>query len=1526
MSDEYSVTTLFEELFNSDWTIIVHIGKNAEKGHKLNIGKISGSLNIAELKQLIFVAIIDAKLDTISHLTINHIYMTTEFGYPIEFKYETDVSKLPLPVQINTYFVADDGSTLSVIPTITNSNVMISDLYPYGPSILHIYTLNTLIDAAKNYQSSKEGIKKNATNARLFHGYIQSYFPNITKNILDYVDESPIFGDKDYKISKELQTNIEILENRLNKLKTAKKSLNIATIKGYHSFDITFSSAIDIVKYGSFQTFFHQLETSSKIPYIRYVPAGKGSGAISKLYTIPGLRGNVPYVRDSKLVRAWLSERPLINRVTGKYMQYITFKLEIPTTTKSIYATGMILEDNEGRNGTLALVCNSDALIPPESITHVREILIDLVSKHRDTELDIEAIKISNISLEMRWNSGSDYPIIISNTILNTILQKFTPFFDTPDFIERDTNEYASALILQSMKHMKEIEWTRYSKQSNFITDKMEAELPLMSNTNEEEDETRIETEAFAMAAIVSIPRVSLYASSSEIAIIASGLQYHEQVPFLQTLISMVLSDSEKIDYSTKDGSATGSEVPLKKYYITQLKEADDALFEYKKKDSGQNQYSRKCGARVQRQPNVLSPEQFKKHQTEYSEELAFWIYDPTTYVPGTVPPTTIDGKEVIHFIKTTTKLASTPALQAALMNYYFCPLYWCVFDNMMLLKKDFEGTKWRISGKRGAKPPNTCPFCGGSEVQAKGAKKDSDPMIILHGDKKATVIIRANNKGSSPQYPHIISEHPDDPSYRLPCCNARLGDIEAKLHSYSVRPFARLFKKFTEINILSAEKNDPKPLAPGKLGMLRPALKDYFQHGMPDSNIYTTQGAHRLLLPRKHTMLQVGIDNTPLARSFSFLSLLAFYHGISEPTPIHKFIDKFFEFATPRVFQSLQYGRLVHEFYNESAELPSDSVLDEWIDASDLGEINKDNRVYLQRLYIAYMNFVKYTIVGVTEEPTTPDEAVKFKDWRVYAQIARMPGFLHPRGVQLILLELTQRGTQKYRVLCPPGGISEIDPPRDAPVAICIFTPKYFTWEPVVLCDAQGPYFMRLMDVHTPEFKTRYKIISDAMDGLLVEYRSLGRCGPPVTATLGAGQLTSTELLRLAHKKIGEPIATLRDIYNQLRGFVWNIGSDNIFIPCVDDGIIYDFKAFYEKRGFVLPSIKSVLKFYKDASWLGAERAPVERVALSEMMLAAEQNRIPTGEGLYWIIGLRLANGEIIPTAFEKSTISEINASHNEAMPIRIMDFSSDAIDKALYSIDNTYVSDETIQKRNNVITEEIYQHIRIAVSERFQTDITLRSLVEKIILSTAPIIQRQREMFVIISSIMREIVVPVEARDKLPPSGIEDNGFEVSAHLRRNCHAITNAKGCNASGQCGWVDNAAVCRIRMPEVIYGITEDPDIYIAKKLADELIRYPTKRDEIMQNRVSHMPPIRAPMFSEHGELMFPESWSDFTEFTTHYWKQPSIYKNNFKFYGDEGLVIDTNESEDAAAVEELYNEAENISEEGEELVNLNGLF
>lgn len=1533
------VGTLFSEPFDNEWTLIVHTGKNPEKGIKTNLPPVPGLTSLKEFKERILQHVAqDSKFGAAVQYLPDNTYIALEDGTPIEIIYDNLEINLPFPVSINSSFVTGDGSTRSMLPSAMSSDVMLADLISTGPSEeIHVYPLSAVIDAARRYENS--GVR-GATSARIFHGYLRVYFPKLTRNPLE--TPLPLDTAKATELIKIVTDRLEHekdLESKLQDLAAAKPSKRptMARVRGYRRFGMRIEDAFkQALESGlTLQSLFHKLPTSASLPFLRFIAGGKNATAITKLYTIPGLRVQIPYIRDHRVVRAWLGERRLIDPITSRHLSYITFKIEVVTTPKIVYATGTIYE-----NGTITMSCETDIAIPPETILKVRDILVGFAIDH-GVDADVaESINITDVGLELRWAPERDRPLLITESAIQSQLPSYESFFAES---EGDAVPAPTA-ITQTMKRLGELSWTRTSKRPAYSGATSSALAPVTVADEAENDELDIiETVKSIGASFEQSPQISMFASSSEVAIVVNGLSSQTQVGLLQTLITMLLASAESGKVAPAAAQAApGSEVPLKKYYITQLKEADEALFEYREKGSGQNQYSRKCGARVKRQPNVLTPEQFRRHVEEYEEDVAFWVYDSETYVPGTLPPSTIDGKEVVHFIKTTTKVAppgSSAKTREALMRYYFCPLYWCVYDNMMILKRDFEGTVWR-SDKKGPKPRNTCPFCGGKEVPSKttGKDKKSEPMIVLQGADRRTVIMRTDAGGSPPRYPHIISEHPDDPNYRLPCCNARLSDIEAKLRTHAAKPFSKLFKKFSEVNILSADKNDPKPLAPGKLGALRPALKDFFHRGIPETTLFINQGAHRMIAAKRHAVLQVGLDNSPLARSYSFLSLLAFYAGVKEPLPIDDLVDRMMQFATPRIFQQLQYGRLVHEFYNETAEVPADTVLEEWCEMHGLNTPDSENRVYLQRLYIAYANFEAYTRVGVTVEPDSPDAAVKFKDWRVYAHLARLPGFLHPRGVQLILLEMTHRGGQKYRVLCPPGGVSDLDPAVDAPVAVAIFTPKYFTWEPLVLCDTNGTQMLRLWDMDV--FSEKYKTVYESLQGMIVEYRAAGRCGPPVTATLGEGQMTTTELLGALKKAKIVPQAAVRDVYNQLRGYVVDSNGERVFLPCVDDGTVADFNAYYEKRGFAAADTATIVKFYEThAKILGPERRAVEILVLSEDALAIEQVRRSSGSG-FWIVGVRLANGEIVPAKIEATTETALMAKPVAGkLPLKQLQFLPDTIDRMLYGVDNphwdiSHISDatETIIRRRRLVYEEVYQHVRIALAGRLQENAALRMRIEEILGTeshhhqrTVP--QKQREMLVLIAAAMKDIVVPVKMRDEFRPHGEDERGYEISARLRRNCVGIQDdPDGCSATSQCAWMDHAAVCRVRMPGRIDGITEDPDLHIAKRIADELVRYPARRDEIMNNKIPRMPPIRNPMFSEHGELLFPELAADFTEFATQYWKQPSIYRNHYRFYGDEGLVVESDAAEDRNAINELL-EPENIAAlEGEELIDEEGLF
>ena len=158
-------------------------------------------------------------------------------------------------------------------------------------------------------------------------------------------------------------------------------------------------------------------------------------------------------------------------------------------------------------------------------------------------------------------------------------------------------------------------------------------------------------------------------------------------------------------------------------WFLNRLKELDNPLFgtEGKKpaeagvkkgpKKKEVSTYSRICAAHEDRQPAILTKAKYDRMLEVYAPELDraelfFNLYplegDSTPEVPmGAKGPAT----EI-----TVMRYGSDPFHQ----NYYFCPQYFCIFDDIMVLKDDFL----KLTDRKGKpKPSKSCPFCKGTLI-----------------------------------------------------------------------------------------------------------------------------------------------------------------------------------------------------------------------------------------------------------------------------------------------------------------------------------------------------------------------------------------------------------------------------------------------------------------------------------------------------------------------------------------------------------------------------------------------------------------------------------------------------------------------------------------------------------------------------------------------------------------------------------------------------------------------------------------
>ena len=276
-------------------------------------------------------------------------------------------------------------------------------------------------------------------------------------------------------------------------------------------------------------------------------------------------------------------------------------------------------------------------------------------------------------------------------------------------------------------------------------------------------------------------------------------------VPALETEVEKpeLLAAGEKID-------PVGA-----KWFLARLETADPALFKYGAGDKGRVEtYSVKCQKNANKQPFVLTPENYNRARRLYNEDV-FWVEAPLNKVDleaATLANKTVEQRrafgtkdlkltvpEIIQREKRALELGFglkgdesltlkdkglKPEEKAAFLelveaqkkkplwtvvragsvltrpNYYLCAKLWCIRDDLPLIPEEFAGATYR-DGR--AKAKDSCPFCGGTRI------------VNLESPAVGETVLERNpsGKGSAKvaQYIGYPKEvyHPD--GYPLPCC-----------------------------------------------------------------------------------------------------------------------------------------------------------------------------------------------------------------------------------------------------------------------------------------------------------------------------------------------------------------------------------------------------------------------------------------------------------------------------------------------------------------------------------------------------------------------------------------------------------------------------------------------------------------------------------------------------------------------------------------------------------------------------------
>jgi hypothetical protein len=938
-----------------------------------------------------------------------------------------------------------------------------------------------------------------------------------------------------------------------------------------------------------------------------------------------------------------------------------------------------------------------------------------------------------------------------------------------------------------------------------------------------------------------------------------------------------------------------------KSWFIKKLQEIDPRLFKFKTEDEDDNGYSRKCAGYDDRQPSILTKDQYERMREIYEDDPIFWIIYPLEGTDEPIQP--LGTEETVTLMKYGSDQES--------INYYFCPQYYCLSDEIMIREKDFEAIEDRDGNP---KPENTCPFCLGK---------------LITNNKKAmpgyTVIKRKDKKGSDLYHSQVDfmskTTHPEN--FALPCCflkqtTLRISDPQfSHIRSYlqdtavealnenelseeqqedeydelvfkgeSAIEYAVLFESIQKKYILESNKHPD----PGVFAAAQPQFDKFFRQDSGEK-IITRVAIHLKLRPNAQGFLRIGTENTIYESLLGVIAPLIYKNSINEVK------ERILEVVTPRIFLNSHFGNLVLEFFNPadgSAMPPTKQELMSW-SSTNLGiALTGTNQYSLLRVYNSFKRFERFI-----RDPT------QRKDLRHIQPLLAEPGLFTTRGLQLVVLE--DNGDETVTVKCPTFGVS-IDRNRRNDFAFISRSLKYigasenvYARYELYLHTSNKPAKGGEGEIHETIIRWDYasrrywpeivqKRIDEYMTQCQSKYRSI------YTSQEGINPMAMIPLSKAVEAAPVRPEGIVKDSYNHIVGLTFRSkagASTLVALPIVDDGVISISSAF---------SIKSI---YLD--WEDFKAAPVEDIVnyyrdKLEPLFALYPGYIvkyivrKKSDGQ--IVAVQLQNGIYIPASPPKDEAS-LPSLKLDVVTIEQFEWS---IDKQLAGIKpksneadwkkviegvstekSCGFDSELVRRSTYVQFEELYQQFRLMVSNWLTSQKAgseVRKGIEDIIFNpNLPEYERRKRLYIFLSSTLLGWFYPDEEKWEAPAS-----------FLRKDCRLIESPDAC--TGTCVWKegnDGKGKCLLHV-DATTQLGEKPgerDVstpeLFTKRVIDELVRFPNRRKQLMRRgQISKVSTVISPI-RQGDQYIIPESSPTWTNLLRLDWarqipEEPKYYE------------------------------------------------
>lgn len=1031
----------------------------------------------------------------------------------------------------------------------------------------------------------------------------------------------------------------------------------------------------------------------------------------------------------------------------------------------------------------------------------------------------------------------------------------------------------------------------------------------------EEEDTGPLAASAPVASTEPSVPLATLVSASDPVSVAlpaaASAAQAQAQ------------DDDDDDDDMITDPSLLKTQ-PSSTYFRKRLQLYDRKLFVYRSTHKSQKKYPSACAGNALKQPAVMSEDEYSRmkeiYEKDEEEGRVQWVEYPIKKGAVEVAPVKKQDKSIVTERVTVLRYGSN--LLPGQANIYTCSLYWCRQDEIVILKKDFEAT---VDRKGRPKDKNTCPFCRGGLVKNRKVFVKGEAVI-----ERATKDKTAD--GKSHLFIQFLTKNPHPDGLYLPCCflkeklitekdhpaYATLSSMAQKLvasepslptkEDESVPMAANYVLRLNEFRssyITGAEKL-PLEITPDhgpQIGIVPPAIDTLFaQKSVPnlvklDHTVWKLMTDNRTSLPNVSGFFRIAVENRKRFESESFFAAVAPYFGFTGIVELRRAL---YDIIKPRLFMGLNYGNFLFDFYDPKTPPPTQNEL--YAFSKLLGSTTGTGiqKEALIRAWKAY-----HTFTGFLEDTT------KLKESRQFYNVFTVPGLLpradhtgHIRtnGIAFIIIEVS-KGVATIR--CPPYG--KTPAMAECDVAFIIHYLEDRIWEPLFYTrnDPEQNIFENTMVFTRDTYADWPSIVKTRV----AEFDEM-------CSSSGLGMYTDSQsvnpktMLPLSiAMDIGDIRCILRDSYNHVSAILYIVNEQYIYVPVIDDGYAFpQDRIELDWRNFIrrLAPANVVEDFYDTSIRPFLTPAAAETYEFTSLMRL--DKTLPERD----VFMIHLKGGLFVPTRKAEgggSTVEEVlESEEGHELPWMIdtkLAFGEEVVSSALQVDYKEF--------------EEIYQHLRFTFANWLaMTGGTLKTEINSILYDrngnpnmNMPIYEKRLRLFIKLGNdILSWIDSSIPQKDR------------KSSLKRVDCRVVGSKDAC--SNRCVWKDETSTCLLHIPEKFnVGANEvDAKGLLVRKLIEELVRFPQKRNELLKKRVGEYSILREP-FRSGNEYIIPENLPEWTELLRMEWRQKQVekpkYIEEFSWVREEGKASAPS-ALPVEAAEEGVAEEEGIEEEGVEEV------